>query len=169
MDHILNMTFNPKVTMSPDIFDKASRVSRWLEFLSNNSDLDRMFRFSPRNQMTYILYIYTVYVQPVVCLITTISLILMLVVMTRTNIVWHRYSFMIIHIVFDILALIIPLPFQIIFLQRDDYMDYRWCTPDQIMTVIFPGILFSLSTWMKVDMVLHKLIIIRYPLNPWYC
>jgi hypothetical protein len=89
----------------------------------------------------------------------------MLVVMTKTSIVWHGYAFMIIHIVLDLLAPIIPLPFQIIFLQRDDYMDYRWCTPYQIMTVIVPGILFALSTWMKVGMTLHNLIFIRYPIK----
>ena len=33
------------------------------------------------------------------------------------------------------------------------------------MTVKFPGILFSLSTWMKVGMALQKLIIIRYPIK----
>lgn len=153
------------MTVSPDILDTDFRLSRWIEFLSNNSDLDKVFRFSPRNQMTYILYVYTVYMQPIVCLITAMSLILMLVVMTKTSIVWHGYAFMIIHIVLDLLAPIIPLPFQIIFLQRDDYMDYRWCTPYQIMTVIVPGILFALSTWMKVGMALHKLIFIRYPIK----
>lgn len=153
------MTFKPKVTVSPDILDTAFRLSRWIEFLSNRSDLERMFRFSARNQMSYILYIYTVYIQP----ITAMSLIFMLVVMTKTNIVWYRYGFMIIHIVLDLLALIILLPFQFIFLEHDDFMDYRWCTPYQIMTVIVPGILFALSTWMKVGMALQKLIFIRYP------
>jgi hypothetical protein len=72
---------------------------------------------------------------------------------------------MIVHTVFDLLALTIPVPFQMVFLQRNEYMDYHWCTPYQIMTVIVPGIFYSLSTWMKIGMAFQKLIIIKYPIK----
>jgi hypothetical protein len=86
-------------------------------------------------------------------------------VMVKSNVVWHRYTFMIVHTVFDLLALIISDPFQMVFLLRSDYMDYHWCTPYQIMTVIVPGIFYSLSTWMKIGMAFQKLIIIKYPIK----
>jgi hypothetical protein len=62
-------------------------------------------------------------------------------------------------------SLTIPVPFQMVFLQRNEYMDYHWCTPYQIMTVIVPGIFYSLSTWMKIGMAFQKLIIIKYPIK----
>jgi hypothetical protein len=74
------------------------------------------------------------------------SLIAMFSVMVKSKVEWVRYTFMIVHTMFDLLALIIPVPFQIVFLLRNEYMDYHWCTPYQIMTVIVPGIFYSLST-----------------------
>ena len=115
--------------------------------------------------MTNELYLYSIYVQPSVCLITVMSLIVMFSVMVELKVVWDRYTFMIVHTVFDLLALIISDPFQMVFLLRSDYMDYHWCTPYQIMTVIVPGIFYSLSTWMKIGMAFQKLIIIKYPIK----
>jgi hypothetical protein len=86
-------------------------------------------------------------------------------VMVKSKVEWVRYTFMIVHTMFDLLALIIPVPFQIVFLLRNEYMDYHWCTPYQIMTVIVPGIFYSLSTWMKIGMAFQKLIIIKYPIK----
>jgi len=115
--------------------------------------------------MTNELYLYSMYAQPSVCLITVMSLIVMFSVMVEFKVVWDRYTFMIVHTVFDLLALIIPDPFQMVFLLRSNYMDYHWCTLYQIMTVIVPGIFYSLSTWMKIGMAFQKLIIIKYPIK----
>jgi hypothetical protein len=64
------------------------------------------------------------------------SLIVMFSVMVELKVVWDRYTFMIVHTVFDLLALIISDPFQMVFLLRSDYMDYHWCTPYQSTPVI---------------------------------
>ena len=141
-------------------------MSTNLQFIRNNSKkFEKIYRYSPRYQMTNELYLYSLYVQPSVCLITAISLSVMFAVMVKSKVVWDRYTFMIVHTVFDLLALIISVPFQMVFLVRHDYMDYHWCTPYQIMTVIVPGIFYSLSIWMKIGMAFQKLIIIKYPIK----
>ena len=166
MDHLLNMTFKSRMTVSAETQRELLRLSTRLQFIRNQSKkLDKMLRYNPRHHMTNELYLYSLYVQPSVCLITVVSLAVMFSVMVKSNVVWDRYTFMIVHTVFDLLALIIPVPFQIVFLLRNEYMDYHWCTPYQIMTVIVPGIFYSLSTWMKIGMAFQKLIIIKYPIK----
>ena len=141
-------------------------LSARVKFIRNHSkELEKIFRYNPRYHMTNELYLYSIYVQPSVCLITMMSLIALFSVMVELKVVWDRYTFMIVHTVFDLLALIISDPFQMVFLLRSDYMDYHWCTPYQIMTVIVPGIFYSLSTWMKIGMAFQKLIIIKYPIK----
>ena len=166
MDHLLNMTFQSTMSMSDEMQRELHRLSARVKFIWNHSkELEIVFRYNPRYHMTNELYLYSIYVHPNVCLITVISLIVMFAVMIKSKVVLDRYTFMIVHTVFDLLALTIPVPFQMVFLQRNEYMDYHWCTPYQIMTVIVPGIFYSLSTWMKIGMAFQKLIIIKYPIK----
>ena len=166
MDHLLNMTFQSTMSMSDEMQRELLRLSARVKFIWNHSkELEIVFRYNPRYHMTNELYLYSMYVHPNVCLITVMFLIVMFSVMIKSKVVWDRYTFMIVHTVFDLLALIIPVPFQMVFLQRNEYMDYHWCAPYQIMTVIVPGIFYSLSTWMKIGMAFQKLIIIKYPIK----
>ena len=154
------------MSVSAETQRELLRLSARLRFIRNHSkELEHIFWYNPRYHMTNELYLYSLYVQPSVCLITAISLSVMFAVMVKSKVVWDRYTFMIVHTVFDLLALIISVPFQMVFLVRHDYMDYHWCTPYQIMTVIVPGIFYSLSIWMKIGMAFQKLIIIKYPIK----
>lgn len=166
MNDLLNLTFKSTMSMSEEARIELLLLSTRLRFLRNHSkELGKAFCYNPRFHMTDHLYLYNVYVQPNVCLITVMSLIFMFAVMVKSKVEWNRYTFMIVHTVFDLLALIIPVPFQMVFLLRNEYMDYHWCTPYQVMTVIVPGVFYSLSTWMKIGMAFQKLIIIKYPIK----
>lgn len=119
----------------------------------------------PRNIMQPNILEFSIYVQPVIFLVSFILLAVLHYLLWGPKF-FHKYGYMSVYTIIDLTNLFLQSAILIITtFQNDDYIIYGMCYPFIIFTLVTPYALYFCSQWVKVIQAFHRFLIVHFPMS----